>query len=79
MAQLQTKKQNILLAYQLVEKVASTLFWSNRGSIASDREAKLLVKHICKILGTEKLNTTVSHPVQLMLSKHAAKFEMQWD
>ena len=63
-------------------------------ALLSDRGTNLLshlMKDVCNLLGTEKLNTTAYHPqcnglveqfnrmLKMMLRKHAVKFGSQWD
>ena len=63
-------------------------------SLLSDRGANLLsalMKDICELLGTQKINTTAYHPqcdgmverfnrtLKSMLRKHAATYGAQWD
>ena len=63
-------------------------------ALLSDRGTNLLshlMKDVCKLLGTEKLNTTAHHPecdgaverfnrtLKTMLRKQTAKYGAQWD
>ena len=80
------------VAYVLVEELVS--FFGVPEALLSDRGTNLLshlMKDLCKMLGTTKLNTTAYHPecdgmverfnrtLKAMLRKHAARFGKQWD
>ena len=80
------------LAQLLVQEVIP--FFGVPEALLSDRGTNLLshlMKDVCKLIGTKKLNTTAYHPqcdgmverfnrtLKTMLRKHAAKFGSQWD